>query len=105
MKAKEYAKNLKDSDYNSDAVNKMVKDLLDEVTVLAKSRNVSTISGLNGVVQEIRQKWVAISNRSEGHLKKESFDQFLISRKLLNEDCSLNANLIREGAKCLSSQA
>jgi len=99
MKAKEYAKELKDSNYDLDSVDKVIKGLLGEIMSLSRVRKVGTLSGLNGVVQEIRQKWVAISNRSEGHLSKEGFDKYLIDRKLLNMDCSLNNNMLLERAQ------
>lgn len=94
MKAKEYVKVLEEGDYDFDSVSKTIKGLLNEIASLSKARNVSTLSGVNGVVQEIRQKWVAIYNRSNGHLKKDGFDKFLIKHKLLNVDCTVNANLV-----------
>jgi len=99
MKAKEYALILKEENYSIESVDKIVKGLLDEIISLSKARSVGTLSGLNGVVQEIRQKWVAVSNRSEGCLKKDGFDKYLIKQKLLNMDCSVNENLFKEKIK------
>ena len=96
MKAKEYVQVLKEGNYDIGFVDKVVKSLLDEIVSLSKARKVGSNSGLDGVVREIRQKWVAISNRSDGHLNKDGFDKYLISKKLLNMDCSLNVNLFKE---------
>jgi len=96
MKAKEYAQALKEGNYDLESVDKVVKGLLDEIVSLSKVRSVGSKSGLEGVVKELRQKWVAIANRSEGHLNKDGFDQFLIGKKLLNLDCSININLFKE---------
>jgi hypothetical protein len=96
MKAKEYAQILKDGNYGVEFIDKIVKGLLDEIVSLSKARKVGSKSGLDGVVREIRQKWVAVSNRSDGHLNKDGFDKYLISKKFLNMDCSINENLFKE---------
>ncbi len=99
MKAKEYAKDLKDNNYDFDSVDKAIKGLLGEINSLAKMRSVGTLAGFGRVVIEIRQKWVAVSKRSEGHLNKDGFDKYLISRKLLNQDCSFNTELFNHEIK------
>jgi len=96
MKAKEYAQILKDKNYDNESLDSVIKGLLDEIVSISKARGVKTLSGLNGVVQEIRQKWVAIYNRSDGHLNKNGLDDYLISKRFLNLDCSINVNLFRE---------
>lgn len=92
MKAKEYAKIVIEGNYGIESVDKVINGLLGEITSLCKARNVGTTSGLNGVVQEIRQKWRAISRRAEG-LNNDGFDKLLIKNGLLNKDLTINTNI------------
>ncbi len=93
MKAKEYAAILKEGDYDLESVSKVIQGLLGEISGIAKARNVSTIAGMNRVVQEIRQKWVAICRRSEG-LNENGFDMFLKEKGLINSDGVLDYDLL-----------
>jgi hypothetical protein len=94
MKAKEYAKIAKDGNYDLEAVSKVVQGLLGEISSITKIRNVSTMDGMNRVVQEIRQKWTAICRRTEG-LHEDGFDKFLMEKGLINKDCKLDADFLR----------
>lgn len=93
MKAKEYAEIAKAGNYDFESVSKVVQGLLSEISSIAKGRNVSTITGMNGVVQEIRKKWTAICRRTEG-LNEDGFDKFLMEKGLIDKDCNLNRALL-----------
>lgn len=92
MKAKEYAKIVIDGNYDLESVSKVVQGLLGEITTLSKMRNISTTTALNGVVQEIRQRWKAICRRADG-LDVNGFDAFLIKHSLLNKDLTINKDI------------
>ena len=91
MKAKEYAKIAIDGNYDLDSVSEIVKGLMCEISGIARARNVGTLPGMNAVIQEIRQKWVAICRRAEG-LNKDGFDKFLVDKGLINKDHTLNVH-------------
>ena len=92
LKAKEYAKIAIEGNYDVHSVSKVVNGLLGEIVTISKGRNVGTTSGLNGVVQEIRQKWKAVCRKAEG-LNADGFDLFLIKHGLLNRDLTINTDL------------
>ena len=93
MKAKEYAEIVKEGNYDLASVSKVLLGLMGEISSIAKARNVGSITGMNGVVQEIRQKWVAICRRAEG-LNKEGFDKFLMGKGLIDKDYKVTGNLM-----------
>ena len=95
MKAKEYAKIAIDGNYDLEAVSKVVQGLLGEISSITKARNVSTIDGMNRVVQEIRQKWTAIYRRTEG-LNEDGFDKFLMEKGLIDKEGKLTATVLRQ---------
>lgn len=92
MKAKEYAEIAIKEEYSIESVDRVIKGLLGEITVISKKRKVGSTAALNGVVQEIRQKWRAISRRAEG-LNIDGFDFFLIKHGLLNKDLTINTEI------------
>ena len=93
MKAKEYAEIVKEGNYDLASVSKVLLGLMGEISSIAKARNVGTITGMNGVVQEIRQKWLAICRRAEG-LNKDGFDRFLMEKGLVDKDYKVTRNLM-----------
>lgn len=95
MKAKEYAQILKGGNYDTDSVSKVIQGLLGEITSLFEARHIATISGLNGVVQEIRQKWRAVCRRAEG-LNIDGFDKFLKDKNIIDDKCNVTDILLRE---------
>ena len=95
MKAKEYAEIAKEGNYDLESVSKVVQGLLSEISRIAKGRNVSTIRGMNGVIQEIRKKWTAIYRRTEG-LNEDGFDRFLMEKGLIDKEGKLNAAVLQQ---------
>ena len=94
MKAKEYAQILIDGNYDIDSVSKVVQGLLGEISSISKARNITSVSRMNAVVQEIRQKWKAIYRRTNG-LNEDGFDRFLKEKGFVDEDYKLNEVLLR----------
>ena len=95
MKAKEYAQILIDGNYDIDSVSKVVQGLLGEISSISKARNITSVSRMNAVVQEIRQKWKAIYKRTEG-ITEDGFDRFLKEKGLIDEDYKFNEVLLRK---------
>jgi hypothetical protein len=91
MKAKEYAKIATEGNYDIDSISKVLLGLMGEISTIAKARNVGAITGMNSIVQEIRQKWTAICRRTEG-LNEDGFDRFLMGKGLINRDGTLDYN-------------
>ena len=62
MKAKEYFKQYKDMEAGSEELNQFKNDFLDETKDLIRFRHVKTDLGLEGIINELNQKWNAVYN-------------------------------------------
>ncbi len=62
MKAKEYFTKYQDMKVDSEEYESFKYDFVDEVSEIIEARHVTTEAGLNGVINELNQKWNAIYN-------------------------------------------
>ena len=77
-KAKEYAKYLKEMNYDIIAVKDVLFKLVkDEVEELKKKRHITTDSGMMSVLKEQNDKWNAICRLSDGNLNPDGLKKWL----------------------------
>jgi hypothetical protein len=74
MKAKDYAEIYEKAVEKNKAIIQICNEFIRETKSLVKTRKVQTASGLNGVLREQRQKWIAFSRQTKGVLKEDGFE-------------------------------
>lgn len=73
MKAKDYTEIFQKADDKFEAARQICNEFIMETKSLVKNRKVQTPSGLNGVLREQRQKWIAVA-RQTGAFKENGYE-------------------------------